>query len=105
MERYIKYKDIEQLLLKLYNEPAYQHEGEDFYSGVSTVDVEILDLPYIEIEESKTGKCEFIIWAGQKYYRCSRCGKDYPLPPAWNEYDVKKYLKYCSCCGAEMTAE
>lgn len=51
MEKYIKLKDIDELIEKLIREPAYQHEGEDFYSGVSTVDVEISSLPYIELVE------------------------------------------------------
>lgn len=44
-------------------------------------------------------------WAGQEYYKCSCCGKDYPLPPTWNAYDINKYLNYCSACGARMKAE
>ena len=51
------------------------------------------------------GKWIFNKWAGQEYYKCSCCGKDYPLPPAWTAYDINKYLKYCSACGARMTEE
>ena len=53
----------------------------------------------------KEGKWEFKKYAGQEYYKCSCCGKDYPLPLTWNAYDVKKYLKYCSACGTKMIEE
>jgi hypothetical protein len=52
----------------------------------------------------KQGKWLFNKWAGQEYYKCSCCGKDYPLPPTWNAYDFNKYLKYCSSCGAKKVA-
>ena len=51
------------------------------------------------------GKWLFPKYAGQEYYKCSCCGKDYPLPPTWNAYDVLKYLNYCSSCGAKMSKE
>lgn len=67
---------------------------------------EFLDnIPTADAELIRRGKWEFSIWAGQKYYKCSCCGKDYPLPPTWNTYDVNKYLKYCSACGARMNKE
>lgn len=53
----------------------------------------------------KRGKWGFKKWAGQEYYKCSCCSKDYPLPPTWTAYDINKYLKYCSACGAKMTEE
>lgn len=53
----------------------------------------------------KEGKWLFEKHASQEYYKCSCCGKDYPLPPTWNTYDIKQYLKYCSACGAKMIKE
>ena len=58
-----------------------------------------------DVEEVRHGKWIFNKLAGQEYYKCSCCGKDYPLPPAWNAYDINKYLKYCSACGAKMSEE
>ena len=37
MEIYVKLKDVEELLNKLYNEPGYQHTGETFYAGICAV--------------------------------------------------------------------
>ena len=72
--------------------------------GISQVDavriVELLEESSIERQE---GKWIFNKWAYQEYYRCSCCKKDFPLPPAWTANDIKKYLKYCSICGAKMS--
>ena len=40
--------------------------------------------------------------AGEEYYKCSHCGKEYPTPPTWNTDNVIEYLRYCSNCGARM---
>jgi hypothetical protein len=53
----------------------------------------------------KEGKWIFEKHAGQEYYKCSCCGKDYPLSPTWNASDIKQYLKFCSACGAKMNKE
>ena len=105
MEKYVKLEDINIMLSKMYKEPRYQHEDEDFYSGVSQVACNLMYVPTIKLEEPKVGKWIFNKWAGQEYYKCSCCGKDYPLPPTWNAYDINKYLNYCSACGARMKVE
>lgn len=49
MEKYVKLSDINRVLEKLTHEPAYYHDGEDFYNGISAVDSEISSLPTIEL--------------------------------------------------------
>ena len=41
----------------------------------------------------------------EEYYKCSKCGTDYPALPAWDIYDVKEYLKHCSNCSVKMSEE
>lgn len=53
----------------------------------------------------KEGKWLFPKYAGEEYYKCSCCGTEYPIPPAWDTCDVHEYLKYCSACGAKMIKE
>ncbi len=52
----------------------------------------------------KEGSWIFLEHAGgsMKYYKCSCCNIEYPIPSTWNTQDVIKYLKYCSTCGARM---
>lgn len=54
MEKYVKLSDISRILEKLAHEPAYYHDGEDFYNGVVAVESEISSLPTIEL--SNVGK-------------------------------------------------
>ena len=49
MEKYVKLSDINRVLEKLAHEPAYYHDGEDFYNGVVAVESEISSLPTIEL--------------------------------------------------------
>ena len=102
MDKYIKYVDVFKVFQQLLQVPREQHKDEDWHTGVYDAMGEVDRIPVVVIEEPKIGKWEFKKYAGQEYYKCSCCGKDYPLPPAWNAYDVNKYLKYCSCCGAKM---
>ena len=34
MEKYYRVNDVKAVLKKLAKEPAYQHDGEDFYAGI-----------------------------------------------------------------------
>ena len=56
-------------------------------------------------EPKKVGKWNFIKYVGEPYCRCSNCGKDYPMPSHWTEYDVGEYCNYCINCGAKMTED
>lgn len=99
MEKYVKLEDINIMLSKMYKEPRYQHEDEDFYSGVSQVACNLMDVPTIKLEEPKVGKWIDIRVAPDKiYWKCSVCGKETDLP---------NYEKVCFCfnCGAKMTKE
>ena len=51
------------------------------------------------------GKWIFHNWAGQDYYRCSCCGHDYQLHPMWTNYDVERFIHFCSACGAKIIKE
>ena len=105
MEKYYRVSDVNEIIEKLAKEPAYYHDGEDFYNGVCAVEGELMCLEPVELEEPKVGKWLFHKYVGEKYYKCSCCGVEYPLPPTWDAYDVKEYLKYCSNCGTRMIKE
>ena len=48
-EEYIKLSDVQAILERLKKEPGYWHTGETFYSGVYSVESEIVDLPRIQL--------------------------------------------------------
>ena len=54
---------------------------------------------------TKEGKWLFYNYNGIEYYKCSCCETEYPLPRMWGTADVKKYLKFCSACGAKTGEE
>lgn len=102
MEKYLNYKEVSNILKQMLQEPKELHKEEDWHTGVYDAMVKVCTLPIVKTEEPKHGKWEFPEYAGQTYYRCSCCGKDYSVPPTWTLDDVKKYLKYCSACGVKM---
>lgn len=95
MEKYIKLQDVYDLLNKMVIEPRYQHEDEDYYSGVAQVAGELVGVPAIELEGTKAGK-----WIKAPCSEkdgdatCSVCGH-------WDWSDCN----YCSNCGAKMSKE
>lgn len=101
MEKYVKLEDVKALLKKLNNEPAYQHTGEDFYSGVCAVECGLYDLPTIEVPEPAL-EAE---WVPQYEgflgtdYRCSNCGK-YADEGNSGHHDV--LTEFCKNCGRKM---
>lgn len=99
MERYYKASDVEAIIRKLAKEPCYQHDGEDFYSGVYTVESERIDLVPIELEEPKVGEWIKLIkdiGNGRTLtkYQCSECGVYLAIE-----------ANYCPHCGAKMIKE
>jgi ribosomal protein S27AE len=89
MEKYVKLRHVNNLLVKMHKEPRYQHEGEDYHSGVAQVAVMLIDVPTVEFEEPKVGKWYF---GDDGKAHCSEC--DMPgMAYAW---------KYCPNCGAAM---
>lgn len=110
MEYYSR-KDVEDIIKKLTKEPYYYHEGEDFYSGVNAVDVEIACLDTYVFDESITAH-----WMTREHkndylwVECSNCGFRVESYKAVNvgksSTDIVGY-KYHSCpkCTAKMVME
>lgn len=99
-DSYVRVKDVEDLLNKLCDEPAYQHEDEDFYVGVSAALDGIQDLPTVAIKHG-TWKPKnvpertpdgYYYWPASivAMYECSECGR----------VELKQE-PYCNC-GAIM---
>ena len=95
MEKYYRVSDVNEIIKKLAREPYYQHDGEDFYTGVCAVEGELMCLDTVELEEPKVGK-----WlpAGdfhEDFYNCSNC--DISV-----HHELISQIKFCVTCGAKM---
>lgn len=53
MKKYYDADDVKEVIKKLAREPHYQHEGEDFYSGICAVDGELAMLTPTEAVSEK----------------------------------------------------
>ncbi len=102
MEKYVKLQDVYDLLTRMHREPRYQHDDEDYYSGVSQVAGELCGLNMIELEEPKQGQWvpyteyyadDYSECNTRKVFTCSLCGR------------LEKHKEpYCNC-GAKMIKE
>ena len=87
---YIKRKDALEMLGKLAREPHYQHEGEDYYVGISEASGEIYSMPPAEIEECNCFETDdkYEYWG---YWIICKCG-----------FNNVKGAKFCSGCGKKI---
>lgn len=103
MEKYIKINDLKELLNRLSAEPAYQHEDEDFYSGVCAVECALDSIPTIEFEPHKHAywqlKDKGVFGAD---YICSHCGC---WAPESNSGRCDALTSFCSTCGSFMVQQ
>ena len=53
-------------------------------------------------QKQSEGEWTVIRAQGFAYAKCTRCEKDYPMPPHWTIGDVVKYRRFCPNCGAKM---
>jgi hypothetical protein len=94
MEKYYRVSDVNEILNKLAKEPAYYHDGEDFYNGVCAVEGELMCLDSVELEGSKVAKWELreveAFWI-QNMDESLETGKP-----------TKAMMPVCSCCKTEF---
>jgi predicted RNA-binding Zn-ribbon protein involved in translation (DUF1610 family) len=108
MEKYYRVSDVKEIIKKLAKEPAYYHDGEDFYNGVCAVEGELMCLEPVMLEEPKVGEwlvadilredADRLKWSS---YSCSECG--YTTDAYYN--DLRDISKFCPNCGAKMIKE
>lgn len=93
MAKYYEVEAVNKILEDLFNEPAYQHEYENFYVGIGTVKQELLKLSTVELNSNKKGKWSYKgnYLTDNRMFECSVCGK-------W----AKEDSKYCPHCNAIM---
>ena len=77
-------------------EPAYQHEGEDWYVGMNCAESELYELPSAQPERKK-GK--WIDYSDEGYVECPFCHS------ATNCDGNKDELHFCFSCGADLRGE
>ena len=114
MEKYYKVSDVNEIIKKLIKEPGYQHEGEDFYAGVYTVEDALTDLKEVALEEPKVARWETqeveAFWiqnmeeslktgkpTKSKLPVCSHCKKEFGR--------IAFDFQYCPNCGAKIMGE
>jgi DNA-directed RNA polymerase subunit RPC12/RpoP len=99
MEKYYRVGDVNEILNKLAKEPAYYHDGEDFYNGVCAVERELMCLEQVPDITSRTGHwIKTSIDPDKVRWKCSVCGKETDLP----NYEK---ANYCFNCGVKMLRE
>ena len=100
MEKYVKLKDVKELLKKLANEPRYQHEDEDFFTGICTVAQELDELPTMTKDGVRAAEW-IVTYKGLlcNDYACSSCGTK-ALEGNSGHYD--RLTSFCRHCGAFM---
>ena len=77
-------------------------EIDEPYLDWKTVVSFIFDAPEEAVAPRASATWNFIKYVGEPYCRCSNCGKDYPMPSHWTDYDVGEYCNYCMNCGSKM---
>lgn len=89
MEEYVKVSDLNNIIRKLATEPAYYHEGEDFYNGICAIEGELMRLSTVKFEEPKAGT-----WTrySSTMMECSACKEHVP----YHRYE------FCPHCGVRM---
>ena len=94
MARYIDANEVQKRLTKLFKEPDYQHEGEDWRVGVCMAGVQVDLMPTADVAEVKHGewvKPTIINGRTWDFPHCSNC-----------DYVPSDPKHYCTNCGAKM---
>jgi DNA-directed RNA polymerase subunit RPC12/RpoP len=111
MDKYIKVKDLEALLIKIKDEPyteqSFRAEEKDYRRGWLTLShrlfKDIEKLPYIEVPPQGFYEWSLVQRDEDNYHKCSCCGAEYLILPPNTFEDVKKYITSCPNCGARIT--
>lgn len=70
MSKYYEVEAVKEVIERLIKEPAYQHEDEDYYAGVSNVESQLQMLPITEA----VSKSEMEYWKEQCFHACMNNG-------------------------------
>ena len=96
MPEYIEKGNALYLLGKLAKEPAYQHDGEDYYVGICEASGVISEMRPADVVPVRYGNIIQTIEDGHMKRVFSCCGTDFTQMTSW------MIPKYCPECGAAL---
>ena len=100
MPEYIEKGNALCLLGNLAKEPAYQHDGEDYYVGICEASGVINEIQPVDVAPVRHGQWIETprLYYGAKQYECSLCYSD----TFWNKHCITEKYPHCPNCGAIM---
>ena len=94
MDEYIKKESALCLLRNLAKEPAYQHDGEDYYVGICEASGVINEMNPADVAPVQHAKWEVVVGSdGKEHMICTGCRK---------QQDLTGVFSYCQNCGCRM---
>ena len=96
MPEYIEKGNALYLLGKLAKEPAYQHDGEDYYVGICEASGVISEMRPADVVPVRYGNIIQTLEDGHMKRVFSCCGTDFMQMTSW------MISKYCPECGATL---
>ena len=94
MPEYIEKENALRALGELSREPAYQHDGEDYYVGIGEASGVINEMQPADVAPVRHGRIIETIDDGHMKRVFSCCGTDFTQMTCWMT------PKYCPECGA-----
>jgi hypothetical protein len=109
MARYIDANTVQLKIIKVMREPDYQHENEDWRTGLCIADDIINEQPTADVVEVKRGKWELYgdDDSMDMIYWCSCCRFHLSEDLFYKGYENGNWIennvfKFCPNCGADM---
>lgn len=95
-KEYVEREIVMEMFKQLYKEPHYQHEGEDYYSGICQVVGEFVLIPAADVEPVVHGEWIY----DRTYYEADECYCSLCNQLMTTARGVR--MKHCPNCGAKM---
>ena len=96
-KRFIDAEIAEKIIAEMAREPNYQHEGENWKSGLGMATSAIEKTPTADVVEVRYGRWTLHTDGSGT---CSECGTTQK-----NVWDCDRWQNYCGHCGARMDGD